>query len=590
MKNKKSIRNKMIVSYMSIIFIAIVMFTAITLIHSSKITKVQNMGFVSQMLELARGNIYTRMQDVEITIDNIQANRSIINSVNAINEDGDYSKIGIVENELQNIDIYHQKISKIRIYTLGQAEITDVYSSENVYGYCSCENEPWFKKTRDKDGATNWNMFYDSAARGTFTASRMLYEPRKEKNPIGVVRIDIDILPFLEQIDNIKIGETGKIFLVQDNSIITVDKESFLKDIVNERKFFSCIKGELDGYTKINGKYYLIAYDNLEKTNLTIAAMVEANEIDEMAKTIKKSMLETAVLCIIIGFVIVIFISRVISEPIIKLSHVMKNFENDTNVRVHTKSENEIGTLYNSFNKMMSRIGDMIRDINELNTKQKNAELKILQAQINPHFLYNTLESINWMAVSVGADEISLMVSSLGSFFRHSLNNGKEFLSVENEIKQVKSFIAIEKIRFKDKFDIEYDIDEKIMQYHILKLTLQPLVENCIVHGFDRIDYKGMIKITGREHEKGVCFEIEDNGLGADTDFLNHYINDENVVVSKKGKYGVRNVQKRIKLYFGDEYGVRFESNEYGGVTARVIIAKESEKKMNGGEEKKIYD
>ena len=100
MKNKKSIRNKMIVSYMSIIFIAIVMFTAITLIHSSKITKVQNMGFVSQMLELARGNIYTRMQDVEITIDNIQANRSIINSVNAINEDGDYSKIGIVENEL----------------------------------------------------------------------------------------------------------------------------------------------------------------------------------------------------------------------------------------------------------------------------------------------------------------------------------------------------------------------------------------------------------------------------------------------------------------------------------------------------------
>lgn len=110
------------------------------------------------------------------------------------------------------------------------------------------------------------------------------------------------------------------------------------------------------------------------------------------------------------------------------------------------------------------------------------------------------------------------------------------------------------------------------------------------MHGFDRIDYKGMIKITGREHEKGVCFEIEDNGLGADTDFLNHYINDENVVVSKKGKYGVRNVQKRIKLYFGDEYGVRFESNEYGGVTARVIIAKEAEKKMNGGEEKKIYD
>ena len=154
-----------------------------------------------------------------------------------------------------------------------------------------------------------------------------------------------------------------------------------------------------------------------------------------------------------------------------------------------------MGKLGESFNSMLNTIDSLITDVEDLYKKQKIFELKALQAQINPHFLYNTLDSIHWMARAHHAPDISKMVSALGTFFRHSLNKGNEYTTIENELNQISSYVSIQKIRFEDKFDVVYDIDENLLHCTIVKLTIQPLVENSIIHGFDEIEEGGMITI-----------------------------------------------------------------------------------------------
>jgi two-component system sensor histidine kinase YesM len=195
-----------------------------------------------------------------------------------------------------------------------------------------------------------------------------------------------------------------------------------------------------------------------------------------------------------------------------------------------------------------------------------------LQAQINPHFLYNTLDSINWLAIAAGADEISLMVNSLANFLRFSLNKGREFISIANELEQVRSYITIQKFRFKNKFDVIYKIDKEVLPYTIIKLTLQPLVENAINHGFDGIDYKGLIEIKACKDHEYIHFQVTDNGKGADIDSLNKMLFDGGGEVVNDMGYGIRNVNERLKLYFGEDCGLYFEDSQYGGITASIKV------------------
>lgn len=571
-----SIRNKFLVSYISVLIISMILFGMLAFNNSSGSVKAQNIDFTEQILSLARERLDSQMTDIENALNSVQANRYIQNALSEPDAEKFRNAIPQIEDELSEVDLFHKRISSIQLYTLNQLPVPELYASDMILHHSISQQEPWFSQTMENGGRTSWNVFYSAFGEGIITASRVIYETRELARPIGVIKMNVDLLPFLETIDNIRLGSTGKIFLVWENSIITIDKSSFLKEMVNEREFFGIIRGDEKRitYATINNTQYMIGVEQIPETKLLIGAMVPAIELDATIKAVGKTMLETGVLSLILGVLIALLIASVIARPITRLSGVMQNFEDDVNVRVKTKSKDELGQLYNSFNKMMDKIQNLLKEVNLLSHKQKDAELKALQAQINPHFLYNTLESINWMAVRSGETEISDMVNLLGSFFRHSLNNGREFLTVENELQQVKSYVAIEQIRFKDKFDVVWRVDEGILGYTMLKLTLQPIVENCIVHGFDEIDYKGEIIIEGSERGDELVFRISDNGVGTDVEYLNAYINKEKVGAVKKGKYGIRNVQQRLKLYFGDNCGISFSMNDFGGVTTEIRIGK----------------
>ena len=571
-----SIRNKILSSYILVLIVGVIFFGIFAYSGSRDSVKLQNTMFTKQLLSLAGERLKSQMSDIDNSLDSIQANRFIINALSAKSGAEFCGMIPQIENEIMNIDLFHKRISSIKLYTLKQDPVPDIYSSDIILHHTFSQQEPWFSQTMQSDGQTCWNIFYSSFGEGIITASRLLYDTRLSDEPIGVIRLDVDLLPFLKTIDGIQIGETGKVFIVQQNSIITIDKSSFLKDMSNEAEFFDAMRNRGDSVAsaRVRGEDYLIGAEKVSATNFIIGVMVPEHELDSTIYAIGRAMTAMGLASLILGILISLLLSYIIAKPISELSGVMLGFENDVNVRVKTDRQDEVGVLYKSFNKMMNKIQNLINEVDSLSRKQKNAELKALQAQINPHFLYNTLETINWLAIKKGEDDISEMISQLGNFFRCSLNKGKEFIDVERELSQVESYLAIEQIRFKDKFDVKWQIDDRILNYTMLKLTLQPIVENCIVHGFRNIDYKGTITIEGGERDNCIFFKVSDNGVGTDADYLNSYINEREAKPVGGGTYGVWNVQQRLKLYFGDKCAITFSTNKSGGVTAEILIEK----------------
>jgi len=312
-------------------------------------------------------------------------------------------------------------------------------------------------------------------------------------------------------------------------------------------------------------------FNQIEKTDWKLVAVVPTKELLKKVDIIGMSILLTCILCLIIAFIFSFLFSHMISKPIRRLAKVMKVFENDQNIRIETKSSDEMGFLYKSFNNMAGKINLLFRDIEEISQKEKNAELKALQAQINPHFLYNTLDSINWLALKYNAPDISNMITSLAKFLRHSLNKGREFISVENELEHVQSYINIQKIRYTSKFNVNIHVDQEICHQNIIKLVLQPMVENAIIHGFKDIEYVGEITIRGYRVNEYFYLKVKDNGIGADVDRLNQMLHQKIEYSEAEGSsYGIRNVNERLKLYYGEQCGVSFEENESGGVTAII--------------------
>jgi len=201
--------------------------------------------------------------------------------------------------------------------------------------------------------------------------------------------------------------------------------------------------------------------------------------------------------------------------------------------------------------------------------KKRKAELAVLQAQINPHFLYNTLESINWMALSAKQKNISRMVLLLSNFMRLSLNKGKNVYTIRKEVEHLRTYIEIQQIRHKNKFQVIEDIDENILDYYTIKLILQPIIENCIVHGFKNTMQTGTIEIYGGFDGEDILFTIRDNGCGMDDNTLKCIFDKSD----SKG-YGIKNVNERIKLYFGEKYGLEIESSPGKGTTVKIRIPK----------------
>ena len=279
------------------------------------------------------------------------------------------------------------------------------------------------------------------------------------------------------------------------------------------------------------------------------------------------------ILFILISFVISYRISVSVTTPIIELNNTIQKVENgNLKIRAKGEGEDEIGQLASSFNHMIQRLSDLMERTLDEQKKKSDLEFQILQSQINPHFLYNTLDSIKWLAVFQNVENISDMTTSLINLLKYNISKKTKLVTLNDEVNSIKDYLEIQKFRFGDAFTTVYDIDPQTEEAFILKFILQPLVENAIFHGFDNIDYEGIITIRSFVSGKKLILQIEDNGNGLEEN--QNYLEQKSSYDHKKmhNSIGIRNVVDRISLYFGEEGHFSLKNAENQGVIVTITL------------------
>lgn len=268
------------------------------------------------------------------------------------------------------------------------------------------------------------------------------------------------------------------------------------------------------------------------------------------------------------------YIPLSITRPIRKLSEVTDQVaKGDLTVRSDIRSGAEVGMLSDSLNTMIDKINELLEQVKTEQIRLRKAEFELLQTQINPHFLYNTLDTIVWLAEAGEQKKVVNMVGSLSEFFRTSLNQGKDIISIKEELQHVRSYLEIQQVRYQDILQYDIQVEEELYRYLIPKITIQPLVENALYHGIKNKRGAGKIVISGKREQDFFSIRIEDNGIGISRERLLQVRDGvKNKVLTGKDIYGLYNVNERIRLNFGEKYGIAIESTYGEGTVVSVIL------------------
>ena len=336
------------------------------------------------------------------------------------------------------------------------------------------------------------------------------------------------------------------------------------------------------------GQEHLFSLAPLGITGWTVVGAVPSSYLDSETGKIATQVFLFSLAALLLALLVSLSIAEGFTAPLRNLEKTMGLFgEGVMQVRSEVVREDEVGRLQRTFNIMASDITSLLGRIDEEHRRRQLSELQVLEYQINPHFLYNTLDSINWMAQKAQQKEISAMVTSLARLFRLSLSRGRETYRVRDELDHVKAYLNISQMRYPDCFSFEFEVDPEILERRTLKIVLQPLVENAIKHGINKRATDGLIRITGREVAGGLEWKVIDNGKGvseARRETLVRQFSESSDSDTGLGGFGLANVHHRIQLNYGPAYGLTLESRLGEGTTVRVFLPWEPESAKNSNE------
>ena len=387
--------------------------------------------------------------------------------------------------------------------------------------------------------------------------------------------MDLNYSAISELCDQNSNGDKGYVFILDQNgNIVYHPSQQQLYNELQTENIDAVMNADSDIVVTGEGdeeKIYTLSHSEI--TGWTIVGCMNMAELLKSSKAANDIYMLTAIVLVLIAMILSIFISKSITHPIQKLRDSMKRVQEGdfTAADLPVPYENEIGSLTQSFNVMTHKIEDLMeQNVHEQEQKRKS-ELKALQSQINPHFLYNTLDSIIWMAEGKKYEDVVLMTASLARLLRQSISNEDETVSIGQEIQYAKSYLTIQKMRYKDKLEFEIDVDPSVNMIPIVKLVLQPIIENAIYHGLKYKESKGMILVKGYRQGDNAVLEVKDDGVGMDEETLSHIFEKHKVNYHSNG-VGVYNVQKRLVLYYGKDYGLHYQSKKGEGTTDTVVI------------------
>lgn len=507
----------------------------------------------------------SRMASYGSLSDYIAFNRSVSDGL--CGNDG--SAYEIYEQYADNIDpvfsslkYFNREIEQISIYV----DRDIVRHSNTILPLSDIREEDWYRRAKLTQ---NNQWFMDEGEMRAYNARIMPLMQQKGEH--GVLYIAVHYSELFSQLEELPRDAYGiVIYDGQGQSVFQTEhfpgREGEV--LLSPEK----VRQEFSKQAAGKNSAYLIASKNLAVQGWRAMMYCPENEVVTATHPLLLFVAGLVLVCVAASLMASLAFSRLVVRDIEKLQDNMKSVEQgDMTICVKSDSRDEIGDLIRGFDAMIGEIQRLIHEVYEGKLLQRKYEMKALQAQINPHFLYNSLSLINWKALEAGEEEISKITLALSSFYRTSLNKGNNVLTVARELENMHAYLEIQSCMHDGSFDVEEEIDPSILHYETLNLLLQPLVENAIEHGVDLLeDRRGKIRIMGRADQENMYLIVEDNGVGMDEETL------ASILELQTRGYGVRNVNERIRLFYGEEYCLKIESEPGRGTRCVITIPKKS--------------
>lgn len=500
---------------------------------------------------------------------------------------------GNIQDPLRIYEIQNSVNSHLKMMVISRPEIRSIciysndgrmfYQDDNTREAGSRSDLPYekmFAQARKENGKPSLYVVADENKRAKDVYMIRQINDRDDFDELGLLIMHVR----KELFDEVYQGLTGNL---ENIMILSPDMELVAsRNIVNPNIMESMLNEGISGYMgeKIDEKAGMfISYITQEMTGWKIVSYVRLDVLYKDARTLRNNIIMLCIAAVIVLSAVTLVIAVNIVKPINKLVNGMKKVqEGEGNVQIEVDREDELGFLQKTFNEMSGEIHHLVNWVYREQLTRKEAELKALQSQINPHFLFNTLEAINWMAQLNNVPEISETVSDLSDLMEASIGRDDRLITLEEEFQYADKYISLQKRRFGDKIELIKNVQPDVLGIEIPRLLIQPLIENAVYHGIERNRGRGTITLNAYRDKKGcLCVEVIDNGAGMEPEELEE-LNarltlDNNAYFrglggNRRKSIGIENVNRRIKLFYGEQYGLKMESmvGEFTKVTIRI--------------------
>lgn len=562
--NDMSFRNKILTAF---IFIALIPLSVLGVFSYKTIRSMlinKEMMYLESTFAQTSQVLNSRISTYDNVIRSLCFNRQLI-SLNQMSYESDYDRyesLNFIDDLFVTTKNLVPGVEYITLFTNSNMGI----HGNTVRPIDEIKSFEWY--TAVSDTATSW--LYDGSY--IFCVHPMLDSAISDRNRSYIV-MQIKVEAIEEILRSVDAQNISVVIWSEENGIVSNNGNT-----QNVHEAIDQIPSFNELY--IDNNKFISIKDHIKGTSWMMVMSASYKEIIMSTYLFSVTVIIIILSCFLVVFVVSIWFSRKMLVRIYQLKRNMAEVEEGAFVvNVESSSKDEIGELIRGFSAMIVKINDLIEKNYKATVEKKDYELKALQAQINPHFLYNSLSLINWRALRIDAPEISELARLLSDFYRTTLNKGNSVTIVMQEILNIKSYLQIQQIMHNDSFSVEYQIEDIIGNCLIPNLTLQPLVENVIVHGFEKMERPGRLTITAMRNNDDIHIVIKDNGVGIPAESLTHILQTES-----QGGYGLKNVNQRIKLIFGEEYGMSIESVVDEGTTVTVKIPAQYGKNYNEAE------
>lgn len=581
---RPSTRIKSIQSRIAGSFVMLVLFTALLLIFisyplSESAVRETAENYTSELINQVNANIetyITGMKDMSLAAMNNPNVREYLVSGGGL-EPEELAKLKRkISGYFHSILVSRKDIASIHIFGYNGTFISDRMDTE-LNPNISLQEQDWYRQAQEHKGqavisSSHVQPVVKDEYRWVVSLSRELSGSDPDKG-IGILLIDLNFKVINDMLSKLDLGNRGYVFVIdKEGRIVYHPQQQLLYSNLKTERLEQVLQDTRGGFVvKEDGGSRIYSIKDTD-FGWKIVGVFYENELVDNKRQMQRSFAIAGMLCLGVGVLLSFLLSRNLTRPIKRLQETMAEVEKGNfDIRVPVGHSKEISSLARSFNVMVLKIKELMNQIVVEQEVKRKSELNALQAQINPHFLYNTLDSIIWMAESKKHDEVILMTSALARLFRASLSKGREMIPIATEIEHITSYLNIQQMRYQDKIRFTQSVDPSLYPYVTLKVLLQPLVENAIYHGIKNKQGPGSIVISGELQGDRIMLRVADDGIGMAPDKLSKLLTAPGKERSKTS-VGIANVHQRIQLYFGHEYGLSYESEPGAGTTVNVTI------------------